>query len=422
MEHSLAAARLAEMVDPDRLWSLLMALARIGGLANGGVAREALTDLDTEAKRFIIDWAKARSLGVFQDEAANLFVRLEGADSDAAPLMIGSHIDTQPTGGKFDGAYGVVAGLEVLACLQDSPFKPTRPIEVVAWTNEEGSRISPGATGSSAFALARQLADMAKATTTDGKSVGDEISRTIRATPAPMRKMAAARPFTYLEAHIEQGPVLEAEGFPVGIVTGIQGIRRLIMTFTGRSAHAGTTPHPMRSDALVAASRAMVAAHPLTEGDEALRLTFGRIELAPNSPNTVPAHVAVTVDLRHPQAAVLDEVSARLDRIAQDKRGPCEATVKTISTVSPVTFDPGLISLFHEAAQILNFASRPIQSGAGHDALHLARICPAGMIFIPCRDGVSHHETEHAEPSDVTAGARVLAFAAASLAGIGSNA
>lgn len=410
--------RVADAVDGSRLWSLLMDLARIGALKNGGVARQALTDLDTEAKNFVIAWAEARGLLTFQDEAANLFVRLEGADREAEPLLIGSHLDTQPTGGKYDGAYGVAAGLEVIEAIRHTNAIPIRSIEIVAWTNEEGSRFLPGATGSSAFAGTRSLDEMERATTVDGQTVADELARSIAGTPAPLRRMADVRPFAYLEAHIEQGPVLEASGIPVGIVEGIQGIRRLSITYRGRTAHAGTTPHDLRADALAAAARCISMTDNLrNEHDELLRLTFGRIEVEPNSPNTVPSIARLTIDLRHPSEAVLDAISKDLQALAEETRGPCSLDFVTVSAVPPVSFDERVRCSLEAAACVLGIDHRDITSGAGHDALHLARVCASGMLFIPCRDGVSHHEDEEITQADATAGARVLAFTAMQLAG-----
>ena len=394
-----------------------MDVARIGGLDNGGVAREALTDLDTESKVFVINWAEARGLTCLQDEAANLFIRLEGSDPDADPVFVGSHLDSQPTGGKFDGAYGVVAGLEILAAIQDAGVKLRRPVEVASWTNEEGSRFLPGATGSSAFAGTRDLAVMGTATTADGKTVSDEIARSISATPAPLRLMSTVHPCAYLEAHIEQGPVLEAEGIPVGIVDGIQGIRRIAIEFRGQTAHAGTTPHAMRADALVAATQFMSAAHEETrKPEDTLRLTFGRIEVQPNSPNTVPDFVRLTIDLRHPSDDTLDAVTARLEALVQDMSGVCSVSLTRISAVAPVRFDAGLMEQMKTAASVLGIPARPITSGAGHDALHLARVCPSAMLFIPCAGGISHHESESATPGDAFDGARVLAHAVCQVA------
>lgn len=409
--------RLAAAIDESRLWALLMHVAAIGGLTNGGVDRQALTLGDTQAKNAVAAWATARGFNVLQDEAANLFVRLAGTDPDAEPVLIGSHLDTQPTGGKFDGAYGVIAGLEILDAIAREGLNPRRSIEVVSWMNEEGSRFLPGATGSSSFAATRHLAAMTAGVTSDGRPIAEELAASIVATRAQMRPMSALAPFAYLEAHIEQGPVLEREGCPVGIVEGIQGVRRIAIEIAGETAHAGTTPHAMRKDALVAATRIMQALHPLTQGeDDILRLTFGRIEVSPNVANTVPHRVRLTIDLRHPEQAEIEAVTRQIAAAVESRAVPCAARVEVISSVAPVAFDPGLMALLDEAASGLGIRHRQITSGAGHDALHLARRCPTAMVFVPCRNGVSHHESESAEPSDLAAGTRVLAMAAWELA------
>jgi len=407
----------AAAINEERLWSLLMRVGQIGGLENGGVNRQALTALDTESKNFIAEWALAEGLSVFQDEAANFFVRLEGSRPDAEPVMVGSHLDSQPTGGKFDGAYGVIAGLEVLCAIKRLGLTPERPIEVVSWMNEEGSRFQPGAMGSSAFAGSRSLQAMADALTTDGTRVADELHMSIAATHAVPRAMASVRPFAFLEAHIEQGPVLENEGFPLGVVTGIQGIRRIRVEFRGKTAHAGTTPHRLRKDALTAATKFMARLHPLTEArEDVLRLTVGRIDVFPNSPNTVPNLVKLTIDLRHPEESALNEATNRIREAAISVDGECESVVEIISHVAPVTFGPALVDLLETCASKAGIRSRRIVSGAGHDAMHLAGICQTGMVFVPCKDGISHHESESAKPGDLATGARVIAAAAWDLA------
>lgn len=407
----------AAAIDTQALWDLLMRVAEIGGLPNGGVNRQALTVADTEAKNFVIDWAAAHALSSFQDEAGNLYVRLDGSDAQAPPVFLGSHLDSQPTGGKFDGAYGVVAGLEVLRALKALGLTPRRSIEVVAWTNEEGSRFLPGATGSSAFAGSRSLDDMVGADTTDGTKVADDLRASIDATRAPRRSMSTVRPAAYLEAHIEQGPILESEGIPIGIVEGIQGVCRIAIEIVGETAHAGTMPHRMRKDALAAATRVMSALQPLTNaGDDILRMTFGRLQVWPNSPNTVPGKVDLIVDLRHPMQSEIDAVTARINEVVAQEVAPCRGAARIVSTVSPVHFDSAIRARLKRACDVVGHASRSIISGAGHDALHLARICTTGMLFVPCRNGVSHHESESATPEQLVAGARVLAAAAWDLA------
>ena len=414
---ALEATRIAEALDGETLWALLMDLAKIGGLQNGGVDRQALTAGDTEAKNFVIDWALARGLAAYQDEAANLFVRLEGEDPGADLVLVGSHLDTQPTGGKFDGALGVAAGLMTLDAYVRLGLRPRRAIEVVAFMNEEGCRFMPGALGSSIVAGAHRLDAFLGERTNDGTLVGEDLAASLAATRAEPRRMAALRPHAFVEAHIEQGPLLERAGIPVGVVTGVQGQRKFVVEIEGETAHAGTTPHAMRRDALHAAARFMTALHPLTQTEEdVLRLTFGRIEVLPNVPNTVPERARLTIDLRHPETAELDRVEAAIASAAASS-APCTARVRRVSSVAPVRFDEGVQRILAATADALAIPHIAMLSGAGHDAMHMAAICPSAMVFIPCRNGLSHHVEEWAEPAAVTRGARVVAGAVATLAG-----
>lgn len=388
-----------------------MAVAEYGGGADGGVNRPALSDLDIAARNHLIDWASARGLTAYQDDAANLFIRLEGADASLPPLLIGSHLDSQPTGGKFDGAYGVIAGCEVLAAFQDAGIVPPRAIEAVSWTNEEGSRFLPGATGSSAFAGTRGLAKMREATTTDGKNVGALIDEVIAGTRAPTRALRAAA--GHLEVHIEQGPILERDRLRIGVVEGIQGVSRLRIIVDGEAAHAGTTPHAMRKDAVMAVTRILDALDPLTrQPDDILRLTFGKIDVEPNVPNTVPARAVVTLDLRHPQGEVIEATIAAIERAVAEHAAPCAGRVERVSDVAPVHFPEVLRGLVERCATALGEPSKRMISGAGHDSLHLAKLCPTTMIFVPCERGVSHNPAEQASPGDLATGTRVLAAAA----------
>jgi N-carbamoyl-L-amino-acid hydrolase len=407
------ALRLAAAVDEMRQWDLLHAIARHGGRDDGGVDRPALSGDDIAARNTLIGWAQARGIAAYQDEAANLFLRLEGADPALPPLLIGSHLDSQPTGGKFDGAYGVIAGCEVIAALQDAGLVPPRAIEAVSWTNEEGSRFLPGATGSSAFAGSRDLATMRAGITVEGLPVGQLIDEVIAATTAELRPLRATGAFGHLEVHIEQGPILEHEALRIGVVEGIQGVSRLRISVEGEAAHAGTMPHAMRKDAVMAMVRILAALDPLTRAPEdVLRLTFGRIEVAPNVPNTVPAEALVTLDLRHPDAEVIETTIAAISQAIDDHAAPCRATLERVSAVAPVHFPEPLRALVERCASALGEPSRRMISGAGHDSLHLARLCPTTMIFVPCARGVSHHPSEDATSGDLAAGTRVLAATA----------
>lgn len=282
--------------------------------------------------------------------------------------------------------------------------------------NEEGSRFLPGAAGSSVFAGSRSLAEVA-AVAIGETTVGAEIAASRSATGAIDRPMAQTRPFAYLEPHIEQGPVLEMEGLPIGVVTGIQGVRRLLVEIRGTTAHAGTAPLRTRRDAFVSAVRVAGELHRIASDDEdVLRFTVGRFDLLPGSPNTVPDLARFTIDLRHPELDVLDAVTAQIVAAVREHAGPCDGEATVLSTVAPTVFPPDVQQLLARSAEALHLPYRHIVSGAGHDAAHLARICPTGMVFVPCRGGVSHHESEYATPEQLAAGTRVTAHAVAVLA------
>jgi N-carbamoyl-L-amino-acid hydrolase len=397
-------------VSEQRLWQLLMDVAKYGATAKGGVNRQALSEEDVAAKKHVIQWAGDRGFDCFQDEIGNLFVRREGTDPTLDPVMTGSHLDSQPTGGRFDGAYGVLAGLEVLDALNDANIQTLRPIEVVAWTNEEGSRYSPGAMGSSIYAGVRGLDVVLDVTDPSGIPLKEALGTTLAAVQVPLREPGSTKPYCYLEAHIEQGPILEEKQLSIGVVSGIQGIRRLNITITGEEAHAGTTPRGSRKDAFVSAVAVIAALENLTEDkDDILRFTVGRCEVSPGSPNTVPGQVHFTIDLRHPDREVLHTMGDRIHVVAKDVGAPCLVEVSDISLVAPTDFDQKILTVIDDAAAGLNYGHITMPSGAGHDAMHISNLCPTGMIFIPCLRGVSHNEAESATPADLAAGTRVLA-------------
>jgi len=407
-------------ISEQRLWRRLMEMATHGGTAGGGVNRPAASAEDAAAQRQLMLWASARGFLSFRDEIGNLFIRRPGTDAAAAPVVIGSHLDSQPTGGKFDGAYGVLAAFEVLEAVADAGIATRCPIEVVSWTNEEGSRFQPGAMGSAVFAGSSALDVILARTDGGGLRLGDELAKVAALAPAPFRAMAeVARPTAYLEAHIEQGPLLELSGTPIGVVGGIQGIRRFRVDVAGEEAHAGTTPRHLRKDALVAAMAAITALNRAADDvGEALRFTVGSMAVLPNSPNTVPGAVRFTIDLRHPDDATLSAfegaIHASVEQSVQLHR--CSAGIERLTQIPPTAFDPSLLDALRDAAERLDYRHQDINSGAGHDALHLARICPTAMIFIPCWKGISHNEAESVEPGDAVAGARVLAAATMRLA------
>ena len=400
----------ANAVKEDRLWQRHAEMAKLGGTPKGGVNRQALSAEDAAARNLLASWAKARGFAVSTDAIGNLFVRREGGDPKAAPVMSGSHMDSQPTGGRFDGMYGVLAALEALEALEDAGIKTKRPLIAVAWTNEEGSRFQPGAMGSAVFAGHYKIDDMLKQKDWKGVVLKDALAATLMAAPAAMRE---GRPgFVldgYVEAHIEQGPRLENEKKTIGVVTAIQGSRRYIVEIDGEEAHAGTTPRAARKDAFAAATRIAAAMYEATtDSDDTLRFTIGRVEVSPGSPNTVPGKASFTIDMRHPREAVLEAHEKKLEEIVAARAAPCPAAIGRVTAVAPTDFDPKVIDLVRAKANELRLSNMDMPSGAGHDAMHIARLCPSGMIFVPCERGISHNEAENATPADLAAGARVL--------------
>jgi len=396
-------------VNGERLWASLMELARIGATPKGGVCRLAASDLDGEARRLFIRWCEEAGCTVAVDAIGNIFARRPGRN-DLPPVMTGSHLDTQPTGGRFDGAYGVMAGLEIARTLNDLGYETEAPIEIVAWTNEEGSRFSPAMVGSGAFAGVFGL-DQALATpdnNTPAITLGGELARIGFAGPAPVggREVAA-----YFEAHIEQGPILEAAGLPVGVVTGAQGQRWYEITVTGQEAHAGPTPMPRRRDALVGAARIIDAVNRIGHAHAPHACaTVGFVQVSPNSRNTIPGRVFLTVDFRNPEDAVLTQMDRELRAAcaAAAASQHLETAVEEFWYFPPTPFDPALVGRVRDAAATQGYAHQDITSGAGHDAVYMARIAPTAMIFVPCVGGISHNEIEDAKPEDLTAGCNVL--------------
>ena len=411
--------RAVSAVSQERLWQRLMEMAAYGATTKGGVNRQAGSSEDAASQRQLMLWASKRGFVSFRDEIGNLFVRRPGTSATAAPIVIGSHLDSQPTGGKFDGAYGVMAAFEVLEAMSDAEIETYRPVEVVSWMNEEGSRFQPGAMGSGVFAGSYKLDATLEAKDREGRKLGDELAQVAKSAPAEFRPMADVKPRAYLEAHIEQGPILESSEIPIGIVRGIQGIRRFNVDFTGEEAHAGTTPRALRRDALVAAIDAIGSMYKAAgDLDEALRFTVGSMTVSPNSPNTVPGAVKFTIDLRHPDDAMLDHfqetIAFHVESAARDHG--CAGRVERVSRVLPTKFDENILHLLRGEAKRLEFKAAEMMSGAGHDAMHIAKICPSAMIFVPCFKGISHNEAESATPEDLVTGTRLLAAATVQLA------
>ena len=404
------AGALAAAIDGGRLWRRHMEMAKIGATGRGGVDRQALSAAEAEARARLAGWARERGFAVEVDAIGNLYVRRPGREPALAPVMAGSHLDSQPTGGNFDGVYGVLAGFEVLEAMSEAGVETRRPVDIAAWTNEEGSRFQPPTMGSGVFAGALDLEAVLDARDGGRVSVREALAEALAATPAAGRRAIGFPVSAYLEAHIEQGPVLETKGLTIGVVTGIQGLRWFSVEVTGQTAHAGTTPLKTRRDALSAAV-AMVAALEVLMRDptDIVRFTVGRFETAPNSPNTVPNRVFFTVDFRHPEADVLARLGDRVAAVCEAHKGSCEVVVTETILSKPTTFDTRIVDTVRAVSQRLGLSHMDIVSGATHDAKFLADVCPAGMIFVPCAGGISHSEEESAEADDLAAGARVLA-------------
>ncbi|HEX7684253.1 MAG TPA: Zn-dependent hydrolase [Trinickia sp.] len=390
-------------IDGARLWNSLMTLARIGATEKGGVCRLALTELDRQGRDLFVAWAKEIGCTVRVDAIGNIFARRAGTRDDLPPVVTGSHIDTQPTGGKFDGNYGVLAGLEVLRTLNDNNVRTQAPVEVVVWTNEEGSRFVPVMMGSGVFAGAFTLEHALAQVDREGVSAGDALA----AIGYAGERVAAHEVGAYFEAHIEQGPVLEANDKVIGVVQGALGQRWYDVMIEGMEAHAGPTPMELRRDALLVAADLIrtvnrIALDHAPHG----RGTVGWVDVHPNSRNVIPGRVKLTVDLR----AADDDTLLAMDRALRDAcaRAGLPVTVDEVVYFAPQPFEPSLVASVRESADSLGFSSMDVVSGAGHDAVYLARVAPAAMIFVPCKDGISHNEIEEARADHLEAGCNVL--------------
>ena len=394
-------------INGDRLWASLMELAQIGATPKGGVCRIALTDLDRQGRDLFVQWARGAGCSIRVDAIGNIFARRAGQDDNLPPVMTGSHIDTQPTGGKFDGNYGVLAGLEVVRTLNAASVRTRAPIEVAVWTNEEGSRFVPVMMGSGVFAGAFTLEHALAQRDAQGVSVGEalgSIGYAGQLGPAPAVG-------SYFEAHIEQGPVLENHARVIGVVTAALGQRWYDVTVQGMEAHAGPTPMELRRDALLAASELVLEVNRIAvQRAPHARGTVGTMELFPNSRNVIPGRASLSVDLRAPDDAQLLDMDAALRaacaRIATERS--LQITVEQVVYFPPQPFTPQLVQAVRANADDLGYSSMDVVSGAGHDAVYLARVAPAAMIFVPCDDGISHNEIENAAAEHLEAGCNVL--------------
>jgi len=401
-------------LDGNRLVARLAALARIGDTGDGGVCRLALSEADARGRAWLADTMAELGLAVGTDAIGNMFGTLPGREA-IAPVMLGSHIDTVATGGRYDGALGVLAGLEVAATLREAGHVPRRPITVAAFTNEEGARFQPDMMGSCVYAGVLPLADALAARDADGISVAEALAGIAAAGPP---SDATERPHAYLELHIEQGPVLDRDGGVVAAVTGVQAIRWFEVTIEGESNHAGTTPIQYRRDAGLVAALLAVEARAVADAIDGQVATVGRIVLDPGQINVVARRAVVSLDIRNPSERLLDEAEQRLRAFLADAAAQhsVAVSVAALARFPAVAFDPGAIAAIEDAARRLGHDPRRMVSGAGHDAQIMAGICPSGMIFVPSIDGLSHNPAEMTRPEHLVAGAQVLLQAALALA------
>lgn len=393
-------------INSDRLWDSLMEMAKIGGTVKGGCCRLALTDLDKQGRELYIKWAEEAGCTVKVDAIGNIMCTRPGEDMSLPPVGTGSHLDTQPTGGKFDGVYGVLSGLEIVRSMNDQGIKTKHPIEISVWTNEEGSRFAPAMMGSGVVSGRFTLEEILDKTDVDGLRLGDELERIGFAGETPV----TGRDFhAFFEAHIEQGPYLEAEKKQVGIVTGGQGQRWYNATFMGRESHAGTTPMHLRNDALIASSQLVLKVEEIAKAHPPGCGTVGFMQVTPNSRNTIPGSISMSIDLRHP----IDGELTLMDKALTEAIAEIEATGVSVELdpfwyYEPIHFNTECVSAVRKAAVDLGYSHMDIIAGAGHDACYVSDFAPTSMIFTPCLNGISHNEIESTTQEECEGGCSVL--------------
>jgi len=403
-------------VNPARLWDSLEEMAKVGPGVAGGCNRQTLTDADSEGRHLFQRWCEAAGMTMGVDTLGNMFATRPGTDPDALPIYMGSHLDTQPTGGKYDGVLGVLGPLEVVRTMNDLGLKTRRPIVVTNWTNEEGARFAPAMLASGVFAgvltedYAKSRRDL------DGKVFGEELKRIGW---EGTENVGARKMHAMLELHIEQGPILEAEGKTIGVVTHGQGLWWLEVTLTGKDAHTGSTPMNMRVNAGLGMARITERVHQIAMAHQPDAVgAVGQVKVFPNSRNVIPGKVIFTVDIRSPEQAKLDAMKAEVTRAAHAaaKELSLDCTIEEVGHFDPVTFDPGLVTIVRQSAERLGHSHRDIVSGAGHDACWINRVAPTVMIMCPCVDGLSHNEAESITPEWAAAGTDVLLHSTLQLA------
>ena len=399
-------------IDGDRLWEAIMAMAQIAPTDKGGNCRLALTDDDRRGRDLFVRWCEAAGMSCTVDRMGNIFARRPGTDPASLPVSTGSHLDTQPTGGKFDGVYGVLAGLEIVRTLNDAAIETGAPIEVICWTNEEGARFAPAMIGSGVFSGDLSLEYGHSRSDADGRTIAGELERIGYLGD---EEPGGHRLGFHFEAHIEQGPILEAERKTVGVVTGVQGLRWFDVRLAGMEAHAGPTPMEMRRDAVVAAARLIGRVNDLAleEAPHGRATCKIGVCLPSGTRNTIAGEVTLTVDLRHPERSAFDRMAEGLRRVAAKTSSETgvDIEVDEIWTSPPVAFDADCIDSVRQAAGLAGYDHMEMVSGAGHDAVYVSRVAPTAMIFVPCEGGISHNEIENATPADLEAGCNVLLHA-----------
>ncbi|MBT3938122.1 MAG: M20 family metallo-hydrolase [Pelagibacterales bacterium] len=395
-------------INENRLWDSLNEMALIGATKKGGVNRQTLTDLDKESRDLFVKWCKEESLFVTVDQIGNIFARREGKNNNLPPIMSGSHLDTQPTGGKYDGALGVLSALEVIRTLNENNYITEAPIEIAMWTNEEGCRFPPSMTGSAVFSGQYNLNDALSIQDPHGLELGNVLKRIQYngSTPCAPRTIGA-----FIETHIEQGPILEIEDKNIGIVTGAQAQKWYEINILGMEAHAGPTPMSNRKDALVAASEIVLLVNSIgNDFQPGGCATCGVLEIGSPSRNVIPGKCFLTIDFRHPENKILNEMDKKLRNTIKliEKNNKVEIKIKQILELKSNVFNKSIKNIIQDVTKKLNYSSKEIVSGAGHDAVNINAIAPTAMIFIPCIDGISHNEVENVYKEDVTKGAQVL--------------
>ena len=395
-------------INGDRLWKSIMEIAKIGPGVAGGNNRQTLTDEDAEARDLFKKWCMDANLSMGIDKMGNMFARREGTDPNALPVYVGSHLDTQPTGGKYDGVLGVLGGLELIRSLDDMGIKTKHPIVIVNFTNEEGTRFAPPMMASGVFAGVHTLDWAYAKEDADGKKFGDELKRIgwIGDEEVGNRKMKA-----FFELHIEQGPILEAEGKDIGVVSRGQGLNWLQVTLTGRESHTGSTPMPMRKNAGLGMAKITNLVHEIAMSHQPDAVgAVGQCNVYPNSRNIIPGKVVFTIDFRSPSFDTQDDMEKRLYEGAKSicKDLDLELEIEKVGHFDPVTFDKECVSKIRGAAERLGYSHRDIISGAGHDACWINKVAPTAMVMCPCVDGLSHNEAEEISQDWAVAGSNVL--------------